>query len=160
MADIILAAFVLGPLLLTFLLKSNAALSYLALCAGFVVVSFASPDLKSLTGQLNFSINGGTLNLVLIIMPLMFTLLFTKGKAKSGFGRVIHLAIALCAGVLLALIGVPLLSSSLRSGFSDSSIWSSLQKAQAGVVGAGVFLSLIVTWTKALKKPKDKGKKK
>jgi hypothetical protein len=160
MADAILAAFVLGPLLLTFLLKSNAALSFLSLCAGFVIISFASFDLKNLTGQLNFSVNSSTLNLTLLILPLLFTLLFTKGKSKNGFGRALSLLIALCAGVLLALVGVPLLSSSLRSGFSDSSAWSDLQKAQAAVVGAGVFLSLMFVWAKNLKKSQDKLKKK
>jgi hypothetical protein len=160
MANAILASFVLGPLLLTFLLKSNAALSFLALCAGFVVISFASFDLKNLTGQLNFSVNSSTLNLTLLILPLLLTLLFTKGKSKNGFGRAVSLVIALCAGVLLALVGVPLLSSSLRSGFSDSTAWSDLQKAQAAVVGAGVFLSLMFVWAKNLKKSNLKDKKK
>jgi hypothetical protein len=71
MADAILAAFVLGPLLLTFLLKSNAALSFLALCAGFVVISFAGSDLQNLTGQLNFSIDSSLVNLFLLILPFV-----------------------------------------------------------------------------------------
>jgi divalent metal cation (Fe/Co/Zn/Cd) transporter len=159
MTEAILAAFVLGPAIIAFLLKSNAALSFLALCAGFVVISFAGSDIKSLTGELNFSISSGILNLSLLIMPLLFTLLFTKGKAKNGFGRALHLTIALFAGVLLALAGVPLLNESLRSGFSDSDIWAQLQKAQAIVVGVGVFLSLVVMWAKNLKRSKDKKKK-
>jgi hypothetical protein len=159
MANVILAAFVLGPLLLTFLLKSNAALSFLALCSGFVVISFASSDLKSLTGQLNFSVDSSILNLVLLILPLVFTLIFTKGKAKSGFGRIIQLIVALCAGVLLALIGVPLLSGSLSADLFKSSAWEDLQKAQAAIAGVGVFLSLMVVWAKNLKTLKDKDKK-
>jgi hypothetical protein len=159
MADAILAAFVLTPVVLTFLLKSNAASSFLALCAGFVVISFAGADLKNLTGQLSFSINSGTVNLTLLVLPLLLTLLFTKGKAKEGVGRIIHLLIALCAGGLLALVGIPLLSESLRSNFANSNLWSKLKDFQGTVIGAGVFLSLVVTWAKALKKSKDKGKK-
>jgi hypothetical protein len=159
MAEAILAAFVLSPVILTFFLKSNAASSFLALCAGFVVISFAGTDLQDLTGQLSFSINSGILNLVLLILPLLFTLLFTKGKAKSGVGRVVHLLIALCAGGLLALSGIPLLNESLRSNFADSDSWKQLQNFQGAIIGAGVFLSLVTLWTKALKKSKDKGKK-
>jgi hypothetical protein len=98
MADAILAAFVLIPVVLAFLLKSNAASSFLALCAGFVVISFASADLENLTGQLSFSINSGVMNLVLLVLPLLFTLLFTKGKVKNGlvdfFTLQLHFALA------------------------------------------------------------------
>jgi hypothetical protein len=159
MGDAILAAFILTPVILTFFLKSNAASSYLALCAGFVVISFASADLENLTGQLSFSINSGVLNLVLLVLPLLFTLLFTQGKAKNGFGRSIHLLIALCAGGLLALTGVPLLNESLRANFADSKLWSNLQNIQGPVIGAGVFLSLVMVWAKALKKSSSKSKK-
>jgi hypothetical protein len=159
MADAILAAFVLIPAVLTFLLKSNAASSFLALCAGFVVISFAGTDLQSLTGQLSFSINSGILNLSLLVLPLLFTLLFTKGKSKDGFGRFINLAIALCAGGLLALAGIPLLNESIRANFASSDLWSKLQNIQGPVIGAGVFLSLVMTWAKALKKSKLKDKK-
>jgi hypothetical protein len=160
MADAILAAFVLAPVVLTFLLKSNAASSFLALCAGFVVISFASADLANLTGQLSFTISSGIVNLVLLILPLLFTLLFTKGKSKNGFGRVIHIAIALCAGGLLALAGIPLLNASVRGNFASSDLWSQLQNVQGIVIGVGVFLSLVVTWAKALKKSKKDKKHK
>jgi hypothetical protein len=160
MADAILAAFVLTPVVLAFLLKSNAASSFLALCAGFVVISFASADLENLTGQLSFSINSGVMNLVLLVLPLLFTLLFTKGKVKNGIGRIFHLAIALCAGGLLALTGVPLLNESIRANFSSSELWSQLQNVQGIVIGVGVFLSLVVTWVKSLKKSKKDKKHK
>jgi hypothetical protein len=159
MADAILAGFVLGPLLLTFLFKSNAALSFLALCAGFTVISFAGSDFQSLTGQVNFSINSGTLNLILLILPLTLTLLITRKSFSKKGGFILHGLIALGAGALLALIGIPLLSESVRANFANSTLWSDLQKIQASVVGAGVFLSLVVVWAKNLKKSSIKDKK-
>jgi hypothetical protein len=159
MADAILAAFVLGPLLLTFLLKSNAALSFLALCAGFVVISFAGSDLQNLTGQLNFSIDSSLVNLFLLILPFVLTLLITRKSFSKKGGLVLHGLIALCAGALLALIGIPLLSESVRANFANSDFWTNLQKIQASVVGAGVFLSLVVLWAKNLKKSSVKDKK-
>jgi hypothetical protein len=141
MADAILAGFVLGPLLLTFLFKSNAALSFLALCAGFTVISFAGSDLQSLTGQVNFSINSGTLNLILLILPLTLTLLITRKSFSKKGGFILHGLIALGAGALLALIGIPLLSESgsfLKFGSSvgkkSQKIIYQRQKAQEVII--------------------------
>lgn len=159
MADVILAALVLSPAILTWLLKSDAALSFLALCASFVVISFAGTDLQNLTGQLNFSINSGTLNLALLGLPILFTLLFTKRSFPSGTTRLLHIIIALCAGGLLALISVPLLSESVRANFADSKLWAGLQNIQSEVIGAGTFLSLMFIWFKSFNKPSIKDKK-
>jgi hypothetical protein len=152
MADILLGVLALGPLTITLLLKSNAALSFLSLCAGFVVISFAGTDLENLTGQLNFSINSGTLNLALLALPLLLTLLFTKKSYKDKPALIFHAAIALCAGGLLALVGIPLLSESVRANFAGSEPWSQLQHAQGAVIGAGVFLSLATVWLTSGKK--------
>jgi hypothetical protein len=161
MADVILAALVLGPLLITFFLKSNAAFAFLSLCAGFAVISFASTDLKDLTGHLNFSIDSSVLNLVLVGLPLILTLLLVRHAFTGKFGLVLHCLIALAAGVLLAVISVPLLSDSVRANFADSKLWENLQNIQAGVIGAGVFLSLCVVWVNGIKHHKtSKGKKK
>ncbi len=152
MADVILAALVLGPVVLTFLLKSNAALSFLALCAGFVVICFAGADLKNLTGQLNFKINSSTVNLIVLSVPLVLTLLLTRRTFSGGAARIFHLAVALCTGALLALLAVPLLGGSIRANFAHSNLWSDLRNIQSPAIGAGVFLSLIMVWSKNIKK--------
>lgn len=69
-----------------------------------------------------------------------------------------HGAVALCAGGLLALVGVPLLSESVRANFADSALWENLQKIQSSIVGAGAFLSLVLVWLSSSKKSKS-GKK-
>jgi hypothetical protein len=159
MADVILGALVLGPLILTFFLKSNAAMAFLSLCAGFAVISFASTDLENLTGHLDFSINSSALNLVLIGLPLILTLLLVRHAFMGKFGLILHSLIALATGALLAVIAVPLLSDSIRANFADSKLWSDLQNIQAGVIGAGVFLSLCVVWASGLKHHKPAKKK-
>jgi hypothetical protein len=151
MTDAILIGLVLLPAVITFLLKSNAALSFLALSAGFVAISFASTDLQNLTGQMSFSIDSNTLNLLLLSVPLLLTLLVTKKSTKGQPKLIIHVLIGLGAGGLLALISVPLLSSSLGQNFASSDLWTQLQKIQASIVGAGVFLSLVVIWVENLK---------
>src|SRR5688572_7325333 len=127
MADVILAALVVAPLLITLIFKSNAALSFMALCAGFVAISFASSDLKNLTGNLDFSIDASTLNLILLSVPLLFTLLLSRGFSKDKIALILHGVIALCAGGLLALVAIPLLHGSVQADFASSSWWADLQ---------------------------------
>jgi hypothetical protein len=159
MADAIIAALIASPLLITILLKSNAANSFLALCAGFVAISFAGSDLKDLTGQLNFSIDSSLLNILVLALPLLFTLLFTRKSFSGNFKLFLNCVIALSAGALLTLISVPILNSMIDANFADSKVWENLQKFQASIIGVGVFLSLVLVWAKGLKKSKDKSKK-
>jgi hypothetical protein len=146
MPDIVLAILVFAPLAITFLLKSNAALAFLALCAGFVLISFASADIGNLTKNLSIQVNSSTLNLLLLIVPFALTLLLTP-KAFSGRIRlVLQCVCALCAGGLLALVAIPLLSESVRLNFANSWGWNNLQKLQTPLISGGIALSLVLVW--------------
>ena len=147
MADVILAALIFSPVLLIFVLKSNAALGYLSLAGAFTLITLGSAELKDLTGHLDVSIDAGTLNLILLIVPLLFTLLLTRKAFAGQVKTILHLAAALCSGVLLALVSVPLLNASARTNFADSWGWENLQKVQVPVVAAGFLLSLFLVWS-------------
>jgi len=146
MADIILAAIILVPPLLTYFLKSSAALSFLALCAGFVLSTSVVGDLKHLLSQTNLSVTNQTLGLALIITPFLLTILFTRKHSSKGLGLIFQLATALCAGGLLALSIGPLMGSSPSFDITQSQFWTDLNKIQAGLIGAGTILSLLVIW--------------
>lgn len=146
MPDILLAILILGPAAITFLLKSNAALSFFALCAGFVVISFAGADIADLTKNLSFQINNTTLNLGLLIAPIALTLLLTRKTFSGSLKLLLNCVVALCAGILLALVAVPLLSESARLDFANNTIWSDLQRIQTPAIAGGAFLSLILIW--------------
>jgi len=145
--DILLAVLILGPAVITFLLKSNAALSFLALCASFVVISFAGADIADLTKNLSFQINNTTLNIAILVAPLVLTLLLRRKAFSGPVMLALHLATAFCAGVLLALVTVPLLSESARLDFANNSLWNDLQKIQTLVIAAGAGLSLLLIWS-------------
>ena len=155
MPNFLLAVLIFAPVAITLLLKSNAAQAFFALCASFTVISFAGADLADLTKNLSFQIDNTTLNLVLLVVPLLLTLLFSR-KAFSGSHRLLlNLVIAFCAGVLLALVAVPLLSESARLDFAGNNFWNNLQKIQTPVIAGGAGLSLILTWLgKSLHHPK------
>ena len=142
---------ILGPAVLTFLLKSNAALSFLVLCAGFVLSTSVIGDLKNLLSQLNLSTASSTIGILLLAVPLVLTLLLTRASAGKGLKFWLQLAAALCAGGLLALSVGPVLGSSSQFDVTNSSFWSNLQKIQSEVIGIGALISLLLIWFGGLK---------
>jgi len=146
MPDIVLAILVFGPLVITYFLKSNAALSFLALCVGFVLSTSVIGDLKHLLSETNLSVTNDTLGVILLLAPLLLTLLLTRKSHEKGLIFIIHLITALAAGGLLALSIGPLLSSSSQFDVTSSSAWNDLVKIQASVIGVGALLSLLLVW--------------
>ena len=146
MPDVILAILVFAPLGLTFLLKSNAALAFLALCAGFVLISFSDINIQDLTKNLSFQLTSSTFNLILLIIPYAGTLLLRRKALHGQLKSVLQYLAALCGGVLLALVAIPLLNESARLNFANSWAWDDLQKIQTPVIIAGVVISLSLVW--------------
>lgn len=146
MANILLATLILGPLFLTLVLKSNAAMGFLVLCTGFVLNTSVIGDLQHLLSQINLSTTSTTLAIALLIIPLLITMLLTRRASKKGLKSLIHLLIALCSGGLLALSIVPILGSSLQSDVISSGFWTNLQKVQSEIIGIGAILSLLIIW--------------
>ncbi|HEU5005226.1 MAG TPA: hypothetical protein VFT49_04030 [Candidatus Saccharimonadales bacterium] len=147
MPDIALAVLILVPAAITFFLKSNAALSYLALCAGFVLSTSVIGDLKHLLSETNLSVTSDTLALVLLIAPYLLTLLVTRKVHEKGLFLYLNLIIALLGGGLLALSAGPLFGSSSNFDIVDSKFWTQLSNYQAAIIGAGAGLSLLMIWS-------------
>ena len=158
MADVILAILVFSPLALTILLKSNAALAFLSLCASFVLITFASADIKDLSSNLSLQLTSSSLNLILLIVPVVLTLLLTRKSFSGPIKLTLQSAAALCTGALLALVAVPLLNASTRQNFATSWGWDNLQNIQTTTIVAGVLLSLLLVWAGKLGRPSKKHK--
>lgn len=152
MTDAILALMIAGPAVITYFLKSNAALGFLSLCVGFVLSTSVITDLKHLLSETNLSLTASTLALILLLGPLAVTMLVTRRSAGKGFKLGLHLLTALCVGGLLALSIGPIINTSSQMNLAGSQIWKNLQKTQSVVIGAGALLSLILIWYGALKK--------
>lgn len=146
MPDIILALLVFGPLVITYFLKSNAALSFLALCVGFVMSTSIVGDLKHLLSETNLSVTNDTLAAGLIALPFLLTLLLSRHGRARGPLFVGQLVAALAGGGLLALSIGPLLTSSSQFNITSDGAWNNLTKIQASVIGIGGALSLVLIW--------------
>ena len=148
MADALLATLVLLPAVLTLILKSNAAVSFLALCGGFAVITLSGSDIEHLIGKTKItSLTSNDVSLILLIVPLLLTLLLTYKAAPGNKQRLLQAIPALCAGGLLAAVAAPMFSDSLNTNLPDSQFWKELQNAQSYIVGAGLLASLLLIWS-------------
>ncbi|MBX4188501.1 hypothetical protein KW792_00165 [Candidatus Saccharibacteria bacterium] len=160
MTDALLATLILVPLVLTFFLKSNAALGFLALCGGFAAITLSGSDIEHLVGQTKItSLTSNDVDLLLLAVPLLLTLFFTFGSSGGKNQRWLQLLPALCAGGLLAVVAVPMISDLLNTNYNDSQVWKQLQNAQSYVVGVGLLSSLLLVWSNGLRHAKSHRKK-
>jgi hypothetical protein len=169
---IILAAIVLIPVVLLMVLRINAALVFLSLCLGDVLVQFVAGDASSFfsllsmsqashAGQLNqFSTQltqpvhatNGTVRLILLLVPMALTAIFMIRTIHSKGRLLLNALPAAGTGLLGALLIVPLLPAGLSHNIIDSSLWSQVQRAQDLIVGASALVCLFVLW---LQRPKS-----
>jgi len=161
---IALASIVLAPVVLLMVLRVNAALVFLSLCLGDVLVQFVANDTSEfLTLHANqvpqqaASAGSETVKIVLLLLPVVLTTIFMI-RTIRGTGRLfLNLLPAAGVGLLGGLLVVPLLPAGLSHNIVDSSLWSQVQRAQDLIVGASALVCLLVLW---LQRPKTGGSRK
>jgi hypothetical protein len=159
---ITLAVLVLAPVAALVILRVNAALVFLSLCLGNVLVQFVAQDTTTfLTLHANQvpkqAANAGndTVKLFLLLLPVVLTTIFMI-RTVHGHGRLLLNALpAAGVGLLGSLLVVPLLPAGLSHNVVDSKLWSDATGAQDIIVGASAFVCLLVLW---LQRPKTGGK--
>ena len=148
MTEVYLAVLVLLPAVLTFLLKSNAAAAFLALCGGFTLFTISGSDIEQLIGKTRItSLTSNSVDLALLALPLLITLLLTYKSVTHKRKRYFQLVPALCAGGLLAIVAGPMLNSALAVNFQLSPAWKNLHAAQTYIVAVGLISSLLLFWS-------------
>ncbi len=158
---IALASIVLAPVVLLMVLRVNAALVFLSLCLGDVLVQFVANDTSefltlhaSQVPQQAASAGSETVKIVLLLLPVVLTTIFMI-RTIHGTGRLLlNLLPAAGVGLLGGLLVVPLLPAGLSHSIVDSSLWSQVQRAQDLIVGASALVCLLVLW---LQRPKAGG---
>jgi hypothetical protein len=148
MAEALLAVLIFLPAVLTFLLRSNAAIAFLALCGGFTVITLSGGDIQQLVGKTKItSLTSNDVDLILLLAPLLLTFLFTFKAVTTKKLRFAQILPALCAGAMLAIVAGPMLSDLVNSEISKLATWKNLQNAESWIVGAGLLISLLLVWS-------------
>jgi hypothetical protein len=160
MSEALLAVLILLPAVITFLLRSNAALAFLAMCGGYAAASLSGSNIQHLVDQTKItSLTSNNVELSLLALPLLLTLLFSFRSAGTTAARVIALIPALCAGGLLAAIAAPTFSDIVSTNIIDTAAWKELKNIQSFIIGAGLLSSLLIVWAGGLSHGHTHGKK-
>jgi hypothetical protein len=160
MPNALLVVLVLLPAILAYLLKSNAALAFLALCGGFAAIALSGSDIEQLVGKTKItSLTSNNVDLLLLLAPLLLTLVFTFKAASTKQQRLLQLIPALCAGALVAAVAAPMFNQALNTNFSDLQTWKNLQNVQSYSVGIGLIVSLLLIWSSGFIHAKSHSKK-
>lgn len=152
-----LTAIVLIPAILLMVLRINAALVFLSLCLGNVLVQFVAGDAGNfLTQQSQVSLptaytSDNTVRLTLLLLPALLTAIFMIKTVRSQSRLLLNLLPAAGVGLLGGLLAVPLLPPGLSHNIIASSLWTQAHQAQDVIVGGSAVVCLIVLW---LQRPK------
>jgi len=151
--QVILITLIAAPIALLFLLRVNAALVFLSLCLGNVLVTYAAKDAISIVSGASTSVHASdtVIRLGLLLAPAILTTLFMI-KTVKGSKRILNLLPAAGTGLLTALLVVPQLPPGLMHTVIRSSLWSSIMETQSGIVALSSLVCLFFLW---LQRPKS-----
>jgi hypothetical protein len=141
--ELILVALVAGPAALLVLLRVNAALVFLSLCLGDVLVSFTYKDAVSIISGASTSAHASdtVIRLGLLLAPALLTTLFMI-KTIKGSKKYMNILPAVGAGLLTALLVVPLLPPGLAHTVLATKLWTQIQSFQSGIVALSTLVCL------------------
>jgi hypothetical protein len=138
-------------------LRINAALVFLSLCLGNVLVQFVAPDADSFMALFSAKVppsidtSSNTIKLLLLLLPVVLTAVFMIRTVRGGGRLALNLLPALGVGLLGSLLLVPLLPPGLSHNILTSDLWKEIQQAQNLIVGMSAVVCLFVLW---LQRPK------
>jgi hypothetical protein len=160
----ILILLLVVPLFLLMFFKINAALVFLSLCLGNVLVQFIGPDAATIMSSATARAPGSPapsqsyVNLILLLLPVVLTMLImihsVRGRAKLAFNLLPALGVT-TLGVLLA---VPLLSAGLTGSITHEPLWRELENLQTLILSVSTLLCLLFLWMQRPKKSHEDDK--
>ncbi len=140
----VLVALVVVPVVLLVMLRINAALVFLSLCLGDVLVRFVGSDVVSIVAGASTSVHttDSMIKLVLLLVPVVLTMLFMIKTVKRSL-RLANALPAIGVGFLTALLAVPLLPSGLAHNITTSNLWTQAQNVQSAIVAGSALVCLL-----------------
>ncbi len=159
MNPLILAiAIVAIPIVVLTVLRINAAIVFLSLCLGEVLVMFVSTDATSTVGILNSTgrADTGMVSFGLLMVPAILTAFCMIGTVKGKLTQALNILPAIAVGALALLLAKPLFSTAMQSGIESTVVWEQLQGLQTIIVSASALISLFFLW---IQRPKSGGGK-
>lgn len=153
MTGALLIGLLAGPIVLMTLLRINAAMVFLSACLGSILLQFVGPDAMSLVQLFTpnvSSISKSTVQLVLVLIPVVLTAVFMI-HSVTGRKVIFNIVPAAAASFLLLLIIKPLLSPGVIGTINASPFWAQLERSSDLIIGIGALLCLLFLWSQRKK---------
>jgi hypothetical protein len=139
-----------APFLILTVLRINAAMAFLSLCLGYTLLELVAKDASSLITFLAptaGSISQVSWQLGTLFAPVVLTCIIMVFSIKGHIRVAINALPAAATSVMAVLLAVPLLSPGLRYALQSETLWRTISRSQAVIVGGGAAISLIFLWT-------------
>lgn len=137
------------PILVLTILRVNAAMVFLSLCLGQVLVQTVGTEAVTF---INFVIpnasvvSESTAQLVMLFTPAVLTSIFMAFTIHGRARALINVVPATGVGALAVLLGVPLLTPGLSYALQAEGLWHQISSAQALIVTVAATASLLFLW--------------
>lgn len=158
-----LVALLAIPTLILVVLRINAAMVFLSLCLGAVLVQYVAGEANSLitlfTPGAN-TLSASTIQIGLLLIPAVITSVVTVFSIKNKLKGLLNILPAAASSAFAVLIAVPLLPGGTPADLQVQPLWDQLVKSQALVVGVGAIVSLAFLWFQRQHSKGTKGKSK
>lgn len=148
--DVILLAALAIPVLLFLILRVNAAMVFLSVCLGAVLVDHVAGDADLIVNSFSPTTNSlsqTTIELLLLLVPTVLTAVIMAFSVQGRIRVFLNIFPAAASSILLVLLAVPMLPRSLAFNLMTQDVWRILSNAEALVIGAGALVSLFFLWT-------------
>ena len=148
--DLILILALTLPILLLLILRVNAAMVFLSVCLGAVLVDHVSNDANLIVGSFSPTTNSlsqTTIELLLLLVPTVTTAVIMALSVHGRLRIFLNLFPAAASSMLLVLLAVPMLPRGLAFALMTQPTWRMLSNAEALVIGIGAIISLFFLWT-------------
>ncbi len=159
---LLIAVLFAAPVLLIVLSRANAALVFLALCAGNVLQAFLGDDAQTLLQGFLNNYNpdlGLYIRLAIMLLPPLLAILFLRSSVHGG-KNLINIFPAIAVGIVNVFLAVPLLPASIKSEVYGTTLWSEISQFQAVLIGGSVLISLAIVLSGKRSHGHKKGRKK
>jgi hypothetical protein len=145
-------------------LRVNAAIAFLSLCLGNLLVQFVSPDANQFLALFSAHVPKGvdagnaTIKIILLLLPLVCTSIFLMRTIKGRGRLAINLLPSIGTGLVLSLLVTPLLPENLSHSVIQSGLWAQIKQSEDLVVGLSAVACLFVLMLQRPKSGHDKEK--
>ena len=143
---LVLGLFVGVPIALILLFRSNAAIIFLSLCVGDLLVHYVGTDaITAASNRVSANNLPSIVQIGLLLLPAFLSLLLLR-KSVSPSKLPLNVVAAVGVGLVTAILVVPLLPGGVQANVVNNVWWTRAAPYQKWVIAGGSAVALIGVW--------------